>query len=34
MGIWGHLGTSLEVGLGGRFWVNSEVFLGPILDPF
>ena len=25
----GHLGTGPE----GRFWVNSEVILGPFLDP-
>ena len=33
MGIWGHLGTSLEVGLGGSILGHSRVILGPYLDP-
>ena len=32
-GVWeADLGTSLGGRLGGLFWVNSEVILGPILD--
>ena len=35
MRVWeGHLGTSLGGGLEGRFWVNSEVILGPFSGPY
>ena len=33
MGLGGHLGTIWGPGLGGSILVNSEVILGPFMDP-